>query len=80
LTGALTVVNGQQVNSPNAVPTFDLTQDDCVVNRYPIEFDTDVTAGDYYELRLYNQDTNALDTYTATPRIDIIRDRAGGGT
>jgi hypothetical protein len=80
LTGALTVVNGLQVNSANAVPTFDLTQDDCIVNRWSIEFDTDVVAGDYYEIRLYNQDTNALDTYTVTPRIDIISDRAGGGT
>jgi hypothetical protein len=80
LTGALTPVSGQQVNSANAVPTFDLTQDDCIVNRWSIEFDTDVTAEDYYEIRLYNQDTNALDTYTVTPRIDIISDRAGGGT
>jgi hypothetical protein len=80
LTGALTVVNGLQVNSANAVPTFDLTQDDCIVNRWAIEFDTDVTAGDYYEIRLYNQTTDALNTYTVTPRIDIISDRAGGGT
>jgi hypothetical protein len=80
LSGALTVVDGQQVTSTNAVPTFNLTQDDCIVIRWTIEFDTDVTAGDYYELRLYNQDTSALDTYTVTPRIDIISDRAGGGT
>jgi hypothetical protein len=80
LTGILTPVAGLQVNSANAVPTFDLTQNSCIVNRWSIEFDTDVTAGDYYEIRLYNQDTSALDTYTVTPRIDIISDRAGGGT
>lgn len=79
LSGALTTIAGQHVTSANAIPTFDLAQDNSIVNRWVIEFDTDVSAGDTYDIRLYNQDTNALDTYTVTPRIEIIGDRAGGG-
>lgn len=79
LSGALTTIAGQHVASADAVPTFDLAQDNSIVNRWVIEFDTDVTAADTYDIRLYNQDTNALNTYTVTPRITIIGDRAGGG-
>jgi len=80
LSGALTPANGLMVMTANAIPTVDLVQNGCVTNRWAIEFNTTVTAGDYYDFRAYDQTGAALNTYTVTPRVTIIGDRAGGAS
>jgi len=79
LSGALTVVNGLTIRTSNAIPTFDQTQDDCTVLRFILKIDTDATLVDTYDFRPYNQNGDALDTYTVTPRITVIDYIAGSG-
>lgn len=74
-----TFVAGAFVRSSNAIPTVDMPINGKTELEYAIAFDTDATAGDTYDLRIYQQDGSALNTYTHTPRITLMSPSAGFG-
>ena len=67
-----TFVAGAVVLTSNAIPTVDMAQNGKTELEYCVAFDTDATAGDTYDIRLYEQDGSALDAYTVTPRITLV--------
>lgn len=74
-----TFVAGAVVLTSNAIPTVDIALNGKTELEYCLSFDTDATSGDYYDLRLYNQDGTAINTYTVTPRITITTAAGGFG-
>ena len=70
---------GALVRTSNAIPTVDIALNGKTELEYCIAFDTDATAGDTYDVRLYQQDGTVLNAYTVTPRITIAAERAGMG-
>jgi hypothetical protein len=62
LTGALTTNNGSTQTTSSAVPNIDLAQNASFVRRSILKFDTDASGTICF--KEYNQDGNALDTYT----------------
>ena len=79
LSTAGTFVAGALVRTSNAIPTVDIALNGKTELEYCIAFDTDTTAGDSYDVRLYQQDGTALNAYTVTPRMTLAAERAGMG-
>lgn len=79
LSTAGTFVAGALVRTSNAIPTVDIALNGKTELEYCIAFDTDATAGDTYDVRLYQQDGTALNAYTVTPRITLASERMGMG-
>jgi hypothetical protein len=67
------------IRAANSVPTVDLSQDSETECEYALQLDTDVSAGDTYDFRLYNQSGGALSVYSATPRLTVTAMQAGSG-
>ena len=72
-------VAGALVRTSNAIPTVDIALNGKTELEYCIAFDTDATAGDTYDVRLYQQDGTVLNAYTITPRMTLATERAGMG-
>ena len=67
------------IRTSNAVPNVNLSQDSETECEYAIQLDSDVSGGDTYDFRLYNQNGDALNVYTVTPRLTVVPMSASGG-
>ena len=68
-----------EVRTSNAIPTVDMVLNGKTECEYVFTFDTDATAGDIYDIRMYQQDGTALNAYTVTPRMTLTAPSAGMG-
>lgn len=63
-------VTGRRWDNENGTDSLDLTTDDYSEVEWCIKLQSPAVGSDYYDLRVYNNDT-ALDTYTTTPRVTV---------
>jgi parallel beta-helix repeat protein len=74
-----TFAAGALVRTSNAIPTVDIALNGKTELEYCFTFDTDATAADTYDIRVYQQDGTALNAYTVTPRMTLAAPSAGMG-
>ena len=67
------------VRTSDAVPNVDLSQDSESECEYALALDADVSSGDTYGFRLYNQNGSPLTDYAVTPLLTVIPMSASGG-
>lgn len=78
----LTFVPGLLVRSSNAIPTVSLAQNQKTEIAACLQFDTDIVptaSGPTYDFQLWKQDGTQINTYTQTPRVQVVPIAGGGG-
>jgi hypothetical protein len=78
LSGSGTFAAGALIRTSNAIPTVNMTLSGRTELEYCLAFNS-ASAGDIFDIRLYQQNGSVLNAYTVTPRMTIRSAQTGVG-